>query len=254
VTYRGRHRAGASGDVYVPRHLAAPTPLGSGRRRLAATAGAVALVVGLLGAAVALRGLVLSSDAGTGTGTEEAAGSAVPKDPPEVRRPARPGGQGAPELTVPAPSPPRRVVIPAIGVSSDLEDLTLTGDGSLSPPEDYRRAGWFTAGTEPGQPGPAVIAGHVDSPYGRAVFTRLDELAVGDDVTVERADDSAVRFRVTAIERYPKTEFPTDEVYGPVPGPELRLVTCDGTFNRTTHHYLDNLVVYATLAATPTLG
>lgn len=254
MTHRARHRAGDPGDGYVPRHLAAPPA--RGRSRLVATAGAIALVVGVLGVAVALKGLTAGPGAGGGTGggTEQAAGAGGPADVPEVRRPARPEGQGAPELTVPAPSPPRRVVIPAIGVRSDLEDLTLTGDGSLSPPQDYRRAGWFAAGTEPGQPGPAVIAGHVDSPYGEAVFTRLDELAVGDEVTVERVDGSPVTFRVTAIGRYPKAEFPTDEVYGPVPGPELRLVTCDGTFNRSTHHYLDNLVVYATLAATPTLG
>jgi len=35
-------------------------------------------------------------------------------------------------------------------------------------------------------------------------------------------------------------------VYGPVPDPELRLITCDGTFDYATGHYLSNIVVYAT--------
>ncbi|HMG44012.1 MAG TPA: class F sortase [Acidimicrobiales bacterium] len=173
---------------------------------------------------------------------------------PEVERPARPTGAGAPELVVPAPSPPARVVIPGIGVASDLEDLAMGDDGKLRAPVDYRVAGWFAAGTQPGQPGPAVIAGHVDSPDGPAVFARLAELAPGDEVLVDRADGSQVRFRVTGVESYPKEQFPTAGVYGPVPGAELRLVTCDGAFDRSIGHYLDNLVVYAVVDGTPVLG
>lgn len=140
-----------------------------------------------------------------------------------------------------------RVEIPAIGVGTALEPLDLLADGTLAAPRDFDVAGWFAAGPQPGQPGPAVVAGHVDSRDGPAVFYRLDEVAPGDEILVGREDGTDVRFRVTAVETYPKDEFPTDAVYGPVPGPELRLITCDGPFDRASRQYADNLVVYATL-------
>ena len=214
----------------------------------------LAVAVLLVGGAVAGVAVVGQSSSG-GHDTEAAAGAgAADAAVPEVGRPARPTGAGAPELVLPAPSPPKRVVIPSIGVVSDLEDLQMGDDGKLGAPVDYRLAGWFSAGTQPGQPGPAVIAGHVDSTEGPAVFARLDELAAGAEVLVERDDGSQVRFRVTSTGTYPKEQFPTAAVYGPVPGAELRLVTCDGAFDRSIGHYLDNLVVYAVVDGTPSLG
>jgi hypothetical protein len=173
---------------------------------------------------------------------------------PEVQRPARPTGPGAAQPTALLPVPPERLVIPSIGVNTDLEKLHLDGDGKLAPPGDFDHAGWFVDGTQPGQPGPAIIAGHVDSKRGPAVFAHLDRLAPGDQVIVVRIDGSKVRFRVTDTQSYPKKEFPTAAVYGPVPDAQLRLVTCDGAFDRSIGHYLDNRVVYATLVGAPALG
>jgi len=87
--------------------------------------------------------------------------------------------------------------------------------------------------------------GHVDTTSGPAVFDRLDQLTRGDKIYVKRADGTVVEFRVTALQSYPKDHFPTEDVYGPVPDPELRLITCGGAFDRTTGHYLSNFVVYA---------
>jgi hypothetical protein len=171
-----------------------------------------------------------------------AAGSGIPL----VERPARP--EGAPGVDLPPPSPPESLEIPAIGVSSTLEELSIDGDGALAPPSDYQRAGWFTPGPEPGQPGPAVIAGHVDSRDGPAVFLRLDQLTAGDEVVVHRQDGRDVRFSVTDVHTYPKDAFPATEVYGPVPGPELRLITCGGDFDRSAGQYRANVVVYAVAA------
>ncbi|WP_329102568.1 class F sortase [Micromonospora sp. NBC_01699] len=140
--------------------------------------------------------------------------------------------------------PPDRVRIPRIGVDSSLAVLGLDRSGQLAAPADYARAGWFGAGTAPGDTGPAVIAGHVDSTTGPAVFYRLHELRTGDRVEVRRGG-RWIGFVVVASSRHDKDEFPTAEVYGPTPGPELRLVTCTGPFDDRTRHYRDNLVVYA---------
>lgn len=173
---------------------------------------------------------------------------------PSADVPAPAAASGPPVvLQAQAPAPggvadPVRVRVPGIGVDSPLERLGVDPAGALETPADYGRAGWFDGGPAPGDVGPAVLAGHVDSTAGPAVFWRLRDLAAGDEVLVDRADGTTVRFTVTRVERHPKDAFPTDEVYGPTPGPQLRLVTCGGEFDRSARSYRDNVVVFASLA------
>ena len=107
-------------------------------------------------------------------------------------------------------------------------------------------AGWYTGSPRPGEIGSSIIAGHIDSLAGPAVFFRLRLLRPGNLVYVRRADGTIAVFRVTAEHMYPKPDFPTEQVYGPVPDAELRLITCGGVFDPTTLSYLSNVVVYAT--------
>lgn len=140
-------------------------------------------------------------------------------------------------------SAPVRVRAP--GVEAPLVRTGLDGSGALAVPEDPATAGWYAAGPAPGQPGPAVIAGHVDRAGRPGVLAGLDRLVPGDEVMVDRADGTRVRFAVTRVERVAKTAFPTGAVYGPVAGAELRLITCGGAFDRATGSYADNVVVHA---------
>ena len=140
---------------------------------------------------------------------------------------------------------PVRLAVAAAGIDVPLVELGIAADGTLAVPTDYQEVGWFDGGPPPGDTGPAVIAGHVDSRSGPAPFYRLREVAPGDAVEVTRADGAVVTFTVDGVEQYPKDAFPTAAVYGPVPGPALRLVTCGGSFDRTSGHYRDNVVVYA---------
>lgn len=146
-----------------------------------------------------------------------------------------------------AAAPPTRVQIPAIGVVSTLEDLTIDESGRLSAPVDFDLAGWYSGGVAPGDVGPAIIAGHIDSPTAPAVFADLGALAVGDEIVVTLADASVHTFVVSGSTQSAKAEFPTDAVYSNVPAPELRLITCGGAFDSSTGHYLDNLIVFAEL-------
>ncbi|GIH23820.1 class F sortase [Acrocarpospora phusangensis] len=140
---------------------------------------------------------------------------------------------------------PVAVSIPAIGVRSALERLRLDAAGVMVPPVDAAVAGWYAAGVRPGDPGPAVIAGHLDSRTGPGVFARLGRLKRGDAVHVELADGRRVRFLVDDVRAYPKAEFPTHAVYGPTFGPQLRLITCGGMFDRGRGHYPDNVIAFA---------
>jgi hypothetical protein len=142
---------------------------------------------------------------------------------------------------------PAFVSIGSIGATSSLIDLGLTPDGSLAVPEDFMQAGWWKRGPRPGDPGPAVITGHLDSIRGPGVFAKLGLVKPGDEVTVTRKDGSQLLFIVTRVDRYPKRAFPTRKVYDDTDAAELRVITCGGNFNRGERSYEDNIVVFAKL-------
>lgn len=150
-----------------------------------------------------------------------------------------PGAEKAPE--------PVTVLIPSIGVDTSLEALKVDGAGALEPPSRADKAGWYAKGIAPGDAGPAVIAGHVDSKTGPGVFFRLPELQPGAEVLVERKDGSKLTFVVNHTYSTEKTAFPTAAVYAPTPLSELRLVTCGGDFDRVAGSYRNNVIVEAVL-------
>jgi Sortase domain len=199
-------------------------------------------------AAVALTGLFVSGCGGPGRGpataTSPHGGHATTgtREPPDVA-----GFHSV--RTYDQPALPVRLQVPAIAVSTPLVRLGRLPDGSIEVPKDWGTAGWYDLGPRPGQPGPAVILGHVDSKTGPAVFYRLRELRPRDIVRVGLADGRILVFRVQRIERYPKNHFPTEAVYFPTLNRELRLITCGGEFDYARGSYRDNIVVYATLAA-----
>jgi hypothetical protein len=164
----------------------------------------------------------------------------APTAPLQVaHRPAEPVKRAA------RPGVPVRIVIPAIGVHAPVIKLGLNRDGSLEVPRRFGDTGWWSGGWRPGEPGPAVIVGHVDSHTGPAVFYRLGKLRRGDRIRVLGRNGSAATFAVRRMERHSKAQFPTAEVYGRTPGPSLRLVTCSGGFDRASGHYLENTIVFA---------
>lgn len=141
---------------------------------------------------------------------------------------------------------PARIAVPAINVAAPVVTLGLRQDGRLEVPSDFDTTGWWQGGASPGEHGPAVIAGHVDSYTGPAVFHRLHQLAPGDEVEIHGEDGDTVRFEVDSVQQHAKTAFPTDDVYGDTPQPTLRLITCGGPFDETRNRYQDNIIVYAT--------
>ena len=147
---------------------------------------------------------------------------------------------------------PAFVNVPTIGATSRLIRLGLEPDGRLQVPEDFSVAGWYERGAAPGQPGPSIIAGHVDSYTGPGIFAKLDLLKAGDPIFVTRVDGAELEFTVTHVDQYPKDAFPTELVYADSDQPELRLITCGGTFDKKASSYRDNVVVYAVLASTDT--
>jgi len=144
---------------------------------------------------------------------------------------------------------PAVIRIPRLEVEAEVIPLGLQDDGSIEVPEDPDQAGWWLGGPEPGETGPAVILGHVDSQEeGPAVFFYLRYLDPGDEIHIDRVDGSTITYVVEATERHDKDEFPTHAVYGPTEEPTLRLVTCGGDFDFGVRTYEDNVIVFASLA------
>jgi sortase (surface protein transpeptidase) len=150
--------------------------------------------------------------------------------------------------TYPRVALPARLRIPAIGVDTSLERLGVDKHGEVEAPKAWRQAGWYTGSARPGQAGPAVILGHIDSTSGPAVFYRLASLRAGDAVEVTRVDGSRIVFHVSGRQQVAKSQFPSDLVYGPTLEPSLRLVTCAGSFDARSRHYRDNIIVFAVLS------
>jgi len=205
-------------------------PRGRARTRLAGLLGISLIVGGALAIVVALIAQVhapapAASAAGT-TGRGGAMGSSLHK------------------------SLPVSVAIPAIGVQSRLLRLGLNPDGTMQVPSLLTSAGeaaWYKYSAAPGQPGTAVIEGHVDSYHGPAVFFRLGALRPGNRIEVSLADGVTAVFLVTGVREYSKDDFPAKTVYGQTRYPALRLITCGGDFDPASGHYLNSVVVFASL-------
>lgn len=170
-----------------------------------------------------------------------------------LRSPDVMGGHPVGQTTAEPPAVPAaapvEVHIPALGARSSLIPLGLNADGTAEVPslDHPLQAGWYKHGPAPGDPGPAVLLGHVDGHGLPGIFHDLATLTPGDRVEVTRGDRSTAAFTVRRVDRVAKSEFPTDAVYGETGDPQLRLITCGGAFDRATGNYEDNVIVYADL-------
>ncbi|HXK40285.1 MAG TPA: class F sortase [Candidatus Paceibacterota bacterium] len=142
---------------------------------------------------------------------------------------------------------PLRLRIPDLYIDTHFVPLGLEENGEIEIPEGYEEVGWYTYGPTPGEKGPAVVLGHVDSYKGPGVFLFLGQLTPDDLVYVDREDGTTATFRVTALERYDRDAFPSEKVYGDIDHAGLRLVTCSGEFDQQSQLYDRVLVVYAVL-------
>lgn len=162
----------------------------------------------------------------------------APADVPEPERSVTPETDAA----------PAEVAVPSLGITGSLMELGLNADGTVEvpPAEEGMTAGWYTGGPAPGEVGAAVVIGHNDTRFGKAVFHDLKKISKGADITVTDASGETAHFTVTGTETVGKNDFPTEKVYGATENRALRLITCDGDFDAQGHP-VNNLIVYATL-------
>ncbi|MEU8251491.1 class F sortase [Nonomuraea sp. NPDC048916] len=218
---------------------------------LAAVAGVVTVVAGML--------IVMSSpeEYGLASQRDQLAVNAQP----DGGQPAQALFKAAPSVPPPLPqvnpappmlpSTPVRIKIPKLGVNAPVKSVGLAKNGTIQvPPADNPNlAGWYRNMSTPGEAGPAVILGHKDTRTRSAVFSRVHELRHGDTIEVKRQDGTTAVFTVGGVEQASKETFPTQRVYGNQANAQLHLITCGGIYNRSSGHYTDNVIVYATMTS-----
>ncbi|MEU1487758.1 class F sortase [Streptomyces sp. NPDC005752] len=149
-------------------------------------------------------------------------------------------------------SDPKRLSISSIAVDAPFTPLSIGSSGQLDAPpgDDPNLVGWFKDGATPGEPGTSVVAGHVDTKTGPAVFLLLSTLKAGRTVDITRQDGTVATFKVDSVETFSKAEFPSERVYDDNGTAQLRLITCGGVYDKKKKDYEDNVVVFAHLAST----
>jgi LPXTG-site transpeptidase (sortase) family protein len=205
------------------------------------------LIVGLV--LVAIGAFVVAHALGAGSKLPPAAAQDIPVTVgTTVPFAPDPAGVAAPL----AASAPMTIEIPVLKVDAPVTRLDLNANGTVQVPplSNHNLAGWYDRSVMPGAKGTSVILGHVDDYEGASVFFNIKNLHKGDVIYVVRSDGVTASFAVDGVQKAAKTNFPTSDVYGNVPYPALRLVTCGGPFNAKTGEYLDSIVVYAHLTGT----
>jgi hypothetical protein len=175
-----------------------------------------------------------------------------------TKPPPRPAAvvSAAPRVTTPAGvaalsrSTPTRLKIPSIAVNAPFTPLDMGASGQLNPPpaDNRNMVGWYEGGVAPGERGTAIVAGHLDTKTGPAVFLLLRTLKPASAVNITRQDGTVATFKVDSVETFSKADFPNHRVYDDTPDPQLRLITCGGAYDRKAQDYEDNVVVFAHLA------
>ncbi|TDC71581.1 class F sortase [Micromonospora sp. KC606] len=165
------------------------------------------------------------------------------------------GGPAGADRRAPAglsASRPVSLVVPAIRVDAPVAPVGQAKDGSIGVPplSRHHETGWYDRGPTPGEPGRAIIVGHVDSKGGPAVFYDLRRLRPGDEIQVTRDDRRVAVFRVDSVEHFDKSHLPAERVYGDDGPPALRLITCGGAWVGGDTGYRDNVIAFASLVET----
>jgi len=125
-----------------------------------------------------------------------------------------------------------------------VEALGTDRLGAMDTPRNVWNTGWYRDGPSPGDPGDAVIDGHVGLPGSPLVFSGLSRLALGAEVIAVLADGSRSRFSVNASQVWPANAHPPGLFMGGGK-PRLSLITCTGRYDRFTRTYGDRLIVEA---------
>lgn len=163
----------------------------------------------------------------------------------EQIEPLAQAGVGAENLVaVDERAEPVRLRIAAIGVDAEIVPVGVTDTGDYEVPP-ASQVGWYRFGSAPGEPGSAVLAGHIAWNGEDGVFRSLADLPDGSEIEVIFDDGTVTRATTGETERIDKDELPPS-LFEREGEPRIVLITCGGAFNRSLRSYEDNVIATAT--------
>lgn len=212
------------------------------RRPLTFGVSALMLVAGIAIVVAALSGFATREKGRTIPGpSADLADFATPKPSPTAE--ATPIPEPTPE---PSSAPVERIMIPRLGIDAPIVVLGIDANGAMQDPKGPREVAWYNFSSRPGWGSNAVFAGHVDYiNYGPAVFWRLRDVQLGDEIKVVLADGVSYTYRVVSANQFSAAEAPVQDIVGPTDQEVVTLITCGGTFNTRTREYDRRLIVRA---------
>jgi hypothetical protein len=144
------------------------------------------------------------------------------------------------------PEPPTGLAIPALRVQATVVPVDSSGE-ILGVPADPAQVGWWTGSALPGAAsGSVVIDGHIDSAAtGPGAFFQLADLHIDDLLIVTTTTGDRRNYAVTGRRTYHKANGLPPDPFATTGPPRLVLITCGGSFDRSTSSYSDNIVVFA---------
>jgi len=143
--------------------------------------------------------------------------------------------------------PPTALAIPALRVQATVVPVDSSGE-ILGVPADPAQVGWWTGSAPPGAAsGTVVIDGHIDSATtGPGAFYQLADLLIDDLLIVTTTTGDRRNYAVTGRRTYLKANGLPPDLFATTGPPRLVLITCGGSFDRSTGSYSHNIVVFAT--------
>lgn len=227
---------------------ASPTFSGSGSQRRRRW---LHYLAGAIGAALILTGLsqaynrysaTHASQLAWGPATNRGEQDAQPEGKPSETKPE---ADAAARYAVPADQP-RSIRIESVGISGLVQAVSTTKTRAMAAPSNIYVAGWYSGSVKPGEPGLAILDGHMTGRYADGIFKRLHEVQPGAVIVIELGNKVVKTFKVVD-----QTTLPDEQAAAylfkkradiPI---QLNIITCGGEYNRTTGRYADRVIVVA---------
>ncbi len=147
-----------------------------------------------------------------------------------------------------APTLPRYLIIPKLGVDASILPVGINVNGSLGTPDNVFNTAWYDKSSQPGQKGAMLIDGHISSWTTHGVFYGLNTLSPGDIIDVQGGNGAIFTYKVAKTQIYNSNNVNMGAALLPIDPtkPGLNLISCTGQVISGTSTFNERIIVFAT--------
>jgi sortase (surface protein transpeptidase) len=147
-----------------------------------------------------------------------------------------------------APTLPRYLIIPKLGVDALILPVGINVGGSLGTPDNVFNTAWYDESSKPGQKGAMLIDGHISSWTTHGVFYGLNTLLPGNIIDVQGGNGAIFTYKVVKTQVYDSNNVNMGAALSPIDPtkPGLNLISCTGKVISGTSEFNERIIVFAT--------